>query len=33
MTDDAMQSRARLVQSAASRLSIEFGARGLAKSS
>ena len=32
MTDDAMQSRAKLVQSAASRLSIEFGARGLAKS-
>jgi IclR family transcriptional regulator, KDG regulon repressor len=33
MTDEAMQSRARLVQSAASRLSIELGARGLMKSS
>lgn len=33
MTDEVMQSRARLVQSAASRLSIEFGARGLMKPS
>jgi len=31
MTDQAVQSRAKLVQSAASRLSIEFGARGLTK--
>src|SRR5262245_55270553 len=33
MTDQVVQSRAKLVQSAASRLSIEFGARGVAKSS
>src|SRR5262249_28339801 len=33
MNDELVQSRAKLVQSAASRLSIEFGARGLTKSS
>jgi IclR family KDG regulon transcriptional repressor len=33
MTDQVLQSRAKLVQSAASRLSAEFGARDLAKSS
>jgi DNA-binding IclR family transcriptional regulator len=33
MTDQLLQSRARLVQSAAARLSAEFGARDLTKSS
>jgi DNA-binding IclR family transcriptional regulator len=33
MTDQVLQSRAKLVQSAASRRSAEFGARDLAKSS
>ena len=33
MTDQALQSRAKLVQAAASRLSAEFGARDMAKSS
>ena len=33
MTDQVLQSRAKLVQTAASRLSAEFGARDLAKSS
>ena len=33
MTDQVLQSRAKLVQMAASRLSAEFGARDLAKSS
>ena len=33
MTDQVLQSRAKLVQTAAGRLSAEFGARDLAKSS
>ena len=33
MTDQVLQSRAKLVQTAAKRLSAEFGARDIAKSS